>query len=84
MILQMSPTKNSAPKKSSNCPHTDSGNFQSVEANMAYNDFYKKALIIMERVVKMETLENTLIPKMFKEKTWTKLLNLSRNVFAKT
>ena len=51
---------------------------------MADNDFYKRALIIMERVVKMETLENTLIPKVFKEKTWTKLLNLSRNVFAKS
>ena len=50
---------------------------------MAYNDFYKRATIIMERVVKMETLENTSIPEVFKERTWTKLLNLSGNVFAK-
>ena len=49
---------------------------------MAYNDFYKKATIIMERVVRMETLENTSTPKVFKERTWTKLLNPSGNVFA--
>ena len=49
---------------------------------MAYNDFYKKATIIMERVVRMETLENTSIPEIFKESTWTKLLNPSGNFFA--
>ena len=42
---------------------------------MAYNDFYKKATIIMERVVRMETLENTAILEIFKERNWTKLLN---------
>ena len=42
---------------------------------MAYNDFYKKATIIMERVIRMETLENTAILEIFKERTWTKLLN---------
>ena len=35
----------------------------------------------MERVVRMETLENTSIPEVFKERTWTKLLNPSGNVF---
>ena len=49
---------------------------------MAYNDFYKKAPIIMERVVNMQTLENTFIPEVFKKKTWTKLLNPSGNVFS--
>ena len=48
---------------------------------MAYNDFYKKATIIMERVIRMETLENTAIPEIFKERTWTKLLNLTGNVY---
>ena len=50
---------------------------------MAYNDFYKRAPIIMERVVNIETLENTFIPEVFKERTWTKLLNPSGNVFVK-
>ena len=36
----------------------------------------------MERVVQMETLENTSILEVFKERTWTKLLNPSGNVFA--
>ena len=35
----------------------------------------------MERVVNMQTLEDTFIPKVFKERTWTKLLNPSGNVF---
>ena len=49
---------------------------------MAYNDFYKKAPIIMERVVNMHTLENTFIPEVFNERTWTKLPNPSGNVFS--
>ena len=38
----------------------------------------------MERVVAMETLENTFISKVFRERTWTKtkLLNPSGNVYA--
>ena len=82
MFLLMSPTKNFSTKKSSKHPCSDSENFQSIEANMAYNDFYKKASIIMERVVRMETLKSTFIPEVFKKKTWTKLLNPSGNVFA--
>ena len=77
----MSPTKHSASKKSIKHSHTDSENLRSIEVDMAYNDFYKKATIIMERVVRMETLENTAIPEIFKERTWTKLLNLSGNVY---
>ena len=49
---------------------------------MSYNDFYKKATIIMERLVRMETLENTAILEISKERTWTKLLNPSGNVYA--
>ena len=75
-LMQMSPTKHSASKKpTSKRARTDSNNFKSVEADMKYNDCYKRATIIMERVVKLETLEDTFIPKGFKERTWTKLLN---------
>ena len=77
----MSPIKHSATKKSSKCPRSNSENFRSIKADMAYNDFYKKAMIIMERVVRMETFENTSIFEVFKERTWTRLLNLSGNVF---
>ena len=49
---------------------------------MKYNDCYNKATIIMERVVKLETLEDTFIPEVFKERTWTKLLNLVGVVYS--
>ena len=72
----MAPTKHATPKRSSSkCACTDSDNFKSVEADMKYNDCYKRATIIMERVVKLETFEDTFIPEMFKERTWTRLLN---------
>ena len=80
-VFVCAPTKDSASKKSSKHPRTDSKNFRTIEADMAYNDFYKKATIIMERVIRMETLENTAILEIFKERTWTKLLNLSGNVY---
>ena len=71
----MSPTKHSVTKKSTKHACTNSTNFKSIEAGLKYNDCYNKATIIMERVVKLETLEDTFIPKVFKERMWTKLLN---------
>ena len=79
----MSPTKHFASKKSSKRPRTDSDNFISVDANMASNNCYKRAIIIMERVVKLDTLEDIYILEVFKERTWTKLLNPSGNVYSK-
>ena len=67
--VQMSPTKQSASKKFSKCARTDSENFKSTEVDMAYNDCYKRATIIMERVVQLDTFEDTFIPDVFKEKT---------------
>ena len=37
----------------------------------------------MERVFKLDTLEDTCIPEVFKEGTWTKLLTPSGNVHSK-
>ena len=79
--VQMSPTKHSATKKSSKHACTDSDNFKSVEADMAYNNCYKRATIIMERVVKLDTLKDTCIPEVVKERTWTKLLNSTGVVY---
>ena len=81
-LVQMSPSKHSASKKSSKHPRTDSNNFKSIEGDMAYNDCYKWATIIMERVVRLDTLEDTSIPDIFMERTWTKLLNPSGNVYS--
>ena len=71
----MSPTKHSTTKKSTKCARIDSANFKSIEADLKYNDCYNKATIIMERVFKLETLKDTFILEVFKERTWTKLLN---------
>ena len=45
-----------------------------MEVDLKYNDCYKRATIIMEMVMKLDTLEDTCIPAVFKERTWTKLL----------
>ena len=66
----MSPTKHLAPKRpTSKRARTYSDNFKSVEADLAYNDCYKRATIIMERVVKLDTLEDSCIPAVFREMT---------------
>ena len=82
VLVQMSPTKHSTSKKSSKRARMDSDNFKFVEADMAYNNCYKRAMIIMERVVKLETVKDTCIPEVFKEWTWTKLLNPSGVVYS--
>ena len=80
--MQMSPTKHVAPKRSSSKhARTDSDNFRSAEADMKYNDCYKDKTIIIERVVQLESLEDTFIPDVFKDRTWTKLLNSSGVVY---
>ena len=72
----MAPTKHAAAKKPfSKRARTDSNHFKSTEANMKYNDCYKDKTIIMGRVVQLESLEGTFIREVFKERTWTKLLN---------
>ena len=78
----MSPTKHFASKKSSKRPRTDSDNFISTDADMAYNEGYKRATIIMGKVVKLDTLKDTFIPDVFKERTWTKLLTPNGNVYS--
>ena len=72
----MAPTKHAATKKpSSKRARTDSDNFRSAKGDMKYNACYKDKTIIMGRVVQLESLEGTFIPEVFKERTWTKLLN---------
>ena len=70
----MSPCK-SAVKKTAKCPRYSPDSFRNDDANMAYIDHYKNASIILERRVDIESLKETFIPEVFKERTWTKLLN---------
>ena len=69
------PNIQTSKKPTSKHARIDSDNFKSMEADLKYNDCYKRATIIMERVVKLDTPEDTCIPTMFSERTWTKLLN---------
>ena len=72
----MAPTKHVATKKPiSKRACTDSDHFKFAEADMKYNDCYKDKTIIMERVMQLESLKGTFILEVFKERTWTKLLN---------
>jgi len=48
---------------------------------MAFNDHYKRAPIILERTVDLESLEGTFILEVFNERTWRKLLNPIGNVY---
>ena len=80
----MASTKHAATKKpSSKRAHTDSDNFRSAEADMKYNDCYKDKTIIMERVVQLESPKGTFKLEVFKERTWTKLLNPVGVVYSK-
>ena len=66
----MPPTKHSASKKpTSKHARIDFDNFRSMEVDLKYNDCYKRATIIMKRVVKLETLEDTFVLEVFKK--WT-------------
>ena len=77
----MSPRKKTAAKKSAKHPHFSLDSFRNNDANMAYNDHYKRALIVLKRTVDIESLWNTFIPEVFRERTWTKLLNPMVDVY---
>ena len=77
----MSPLKKKATKKSSKHPCISSDSFRNDNASMAFLDHYKRAPIVLERSVDLESLKGTFILDMFKERTLTKLLNLMGDVF---
>ena len=76
----MSPRKSTA-KKSAKHPQFSPDSFRNDDASIAFTDHYKRALIILERIVDIESLKDTFIPEVFKERTWTKLLNPMGDVF---
>ena len=51
LVLQMYPTEKKATKKPSKRPHTSSDSFRNDNVDMAFNDHYKRALIILERTM---------------------------------
>ena len=77
----MSPSKKTTTKKTVKHPCFSPNSFRNDDANMAYIDHYKKASIVWERSVDIESLRNTFILEVFKERTWTKLLNPIGDVY---
>ena len=84
--MQMAPTKHAttkptaSKKQSSKRARTNSDNFRSTEAGLKYTDCYKDNNN-HGRVVQLDTLQETFILDVFKERTWTKLLNPSGIVY---
>lgn len=76
----MSPHKTVA-KKTSKRPRHSSDSFKYEDANTVYTKYYKNEVIIVERGVDLESLENTFILEVFRERTWTKLLNPPGDVY---
>ena len=74
-------TRKSAAKKTAKCPCYSLDSFRNDDANMVYIDHYKNASIVLERRVDIESLKDTFIPEVFKERTWNKLLNPMGDVY---
>ena len=64
----MSPHKLAA-KKIAKRPRYSPDSFRNDDVNMAYIDYYKNTSIILERRVDIESLKDTFIPEVFKERT---------------
>ena len=77
----MSPRKKTVAKKYSKCLRFDDKLFRSRDAFEAHTNFFSLAVIIMEREVNLDSLSQTFILEVFKDRTWTKLLNRSTNVW---
>ena len=77
----MSHIKKLATKKSSKRSRTSSDSFPNDDAEMAFNDHYKRVPIILERTMDLESLEGTFILDVFKKRTWRKLLMPMGNVY---
>ena len=70
----MSPHKKTIAKKSLKCQQYEEHHFRNRDAFKAFMDFYKEAVIIVEREVDLGSLENSFIPNVFRDCTWASLL----------
>ena len=61
--------RKSAVKKIAKRPHYSLNSFRNDDVNMAYIDHYRNTLIVLERRVDIESLKDTFIPEVFKERT---------------
>ena len=73
--------KKKVAKKYSKCLRFDDKLFRSRDAFEAHTNFFSSAVIIVEREVNLDSLSQSFILEVFKDRTWTKLLNRSTNVW---
>ena len=70
----MSPRKKNTTKKPLRCQWYEKDRFQDKNAFEAFSEYYKDAVIIVEREVDLRSLEDTFIPDVLKDYTWVPLL----------
>ena len=61
--------RKSVVKKIAKRPRYSPDSFRNDDVNMAYIDYYKNTSIILERRVDIESLKDTFISEVFKERT---------------
>ena len=70
----MSPRKKTTAKKPLKLQRYKEHHFRDRDAFETFSEFYKDAVIIMERDVDFGSLEGTFIPNVFRDRTWAPLL----------
>lgn len=69
VVLYMSPLKKKTTKKSSKLPCLSLDSYRNDDASMIFTDHYKRAAIVLERFVDIETFKDNFILEVFKERT---------------
>jgi len=73
-FLLMFPHKKTTAKKPLMCQRFEEDRFQNRDAFKAFSEYYKDAIIIVEREVDLPYLESTFNPDVFRDRTWAPLL----------
>ena len=76
----MSPRKTTTAKKPLKRQRYEGVRFWDGDAFEAFSEYYKDAIIIVEREVDLPSLKGTFIPNMFRDHTWAPLLTGSLDV----
>ena len=79
-LLSMSPGKKTTAKKPLKRQRYEEDCFRDRDAFKAFSEYYKDAIIIVEREVDLPSLKGTFIPNVFRDHTWAPLLTGSLDV----
>ena len=76
----MSPHKKTTAKKPLKRQGYEEDRFRDRDAFEEFSEYYKDAIIIVEREADLRSLESTFIPDVFRDRTWAPLLTSSMDV----